>query len=485
MKFKALQMIVIAAISFFANISFASNSINALPSFAPIVEAAMPAVVNISTTQIVDAKNPLEELRGEMPEGAPFDQFFKEFLDREFGLPEARKRKATSLGSGFIVHPDGFIVTNSHVIEAAEEITVTLSNDPDKTFKAKLIGNDKKTDLALLKIESKTSLPYLKFGDSDKAKVGDWVIAIGNPFGLGGTVTAGIISAKSRLIGGQYDEFIQTDASVNRGSSGGPMINLEGEVIGINSVIVSTSGVNIGIGFAIPSNQADSVIEQLKKSGKIVRGWLGVSIQTLTEDIAKNIGAVNAKGVLVTQVLKDSPADKSGIKVGDIITSFDGAPIMQANKLSKAVAMTKIGNKSTVEILRDGKPAKLNLTIELLKDTLEEVESKKAKTANSPTAIDSNLGVRIDNLSPALRAKFKIESNVNGVVISAVNRGSSAAEAGLRPGDVIMQINRTKIENMKSVTTEIENAKKAGNKDIAILINRAGSSRFIVIELEG
>lgn len=481
MKTKALKMLAIATITCFANVSLAQG---APTSFAPIVDAAMPAVVNISTTQLIDAKNPLEELRGEMPEGSPFDQFFKEFLDREFGFPEGKKRKATSLGSGFIVHPEGFIVTNSHVIDSAEEITVTLSNDPDRTFKAKVIGTDKKTDLAVLKVESKAALPYLKFGDSDKARVGDWIIAIGNPFGLGGSVTAGIISAKSRLIGGQYDEFIQTDASVNRGNSGGPMLNLAGEVVGINSVIVSTSGGNIGIGFAIPSNQANTIIEQLKQTGKITRGWLGVGIQTLTEDIAKNIGATNSKGVLVTQVVKDSPADKAGIKVGDIITTFDGAPALQAHKLSKAVADTKIGKKATVDIIRDGKPAKLTLTVELLTDKLDEVEAKRSKDKTAPN-VDSSLGIRIDDLTPVLRAKFKIEANVNGALITGINRGSSAGEAGLMAGDVIMQINRTKIETAQAASKEIQNAKKAGNKDLAILINRAGSSRFFVIELEG
>lgn len=480
MKYKALKILTIATLTCFTNI----GASHAQTSFAPIVEVAMPAVVNISTTQIIDAKSPLEELRGEMPDGSPFDQFFKEFLDREFGMQDSRKRKATSLGSGFIVDADGFIVTNSHVIDGAEEITVTLSNDPDKTFKAKLIGSDKKTDIAVLKVESKTALPHLKLGDSDKAKVGDWIIAIGNPFGLGGTVTAGIISAKSRLIGGQYDEFIQTDASVNRGNSGGPMLNLAGEVIGINSVIVSTTGGNIGIGFAIPSNQAKPVIEQLKKSGKITRGWLGVGIQTLTDDIAKNIGAANIKGSLVTQIVKESPADKAGIKIGDIITAFDGVAVLQANKLSKAVADTKIGNKVTVDIVRDGKPIKLTLTVALLTDKLDEVQSKKTKEKGEHT-VDSNLGIRIDDITPALRAKFKIEHNVNGVVISGITRGSLAAEAGLMPGDVIMQINRTKVENSKAASKEIERVKKAGNKDIAILINRSGSSSFVLIDLEG
>jgi serine protease Do len=483
MRLKVLKKLIITALfGLHANLCFAQPVAPA--TFAPIVESAMPAVVNISTTQSVEVKSPLDDLRGEFPEGSPFfDQLFKELLEREFGFPEARKRKATSLGSGFIIHPDGFIVTNSHVIDGADEITVTLSNDPDKTLKAKVIGNDKKSDLAMLKIEANTALPYLKFGDADKARVGDWIIAIGNPFGLGGTVTAGIISAKSRLIASQYDELIQTDASINRGNSGGPMLNLAGEVIGVNTIIVSTTGGNIGIGFSIPSNQARPVIEQLKKSGKITRGWLGVGIQTLTDDIAKNIGASSVKGVLVTQVMKDSPAEKAGVKAGDIITSFDGITVTQPQKLSRVVAETAIGKKSNLEILRDGKPLKLTVTIELLNDKLEEIEAKKTKEKNPPS-IDSTLGIKLNDITTSLREKFKLDPSVKGAIVSGVNRGSIAAEAGLLPGDVVMQVNRMKIENAAQAIKEIESAKKAGNKDIAFLINRAGSSRFITLELE-
>ena len=455
-------------------------------SFAPLVEMTVPAVVNISTTQSLEVKNPLEDLRSEIPEGSPFDQFFKELLNREFGFAEPKKRKATSLGSGFIIDPAGFIVTNAHVIEGADEITITLSNDSDKNFKAKLIGSDRKTDLAVLKIESKNPLPFLKFGDADKAKVGDWIIAIGNPFGLGGTVTAGIISAKSRLIGGQIEGFIQTDASINRGNSGGPMINLDGEVIGINSVIISPSGGNVGIGFSIPSNQAQLMIEQLKTTGKVVRGWLGVGIQLLTEDISRNMGiSAEIKGVLVTQIMKDSPAHKIGIKIGDIITAFEGKPVTNPQRLSRLVAETKVGTKVIIDILRDGNAIKLSAAIELLDNKFEEESAKNNSSKDkNESSLNSILGMKFEELNNITRNKFRIDNDISGVVISAVNRSSNAAEAGLVVGDVVVQANKIKISKVSELIKLIESAKKANSKEVILLINRAEASRFVVLELE-
>ena len=473
--------IAIIFATIYANISFAAA---APTTFAPIVENATPAIVNISTTQSIEMKNPFDDLRMEMPEGSPFDQFFKEFFDREFGMHEGRKRKATSLGSGFIIDSAGHIVTNFHVIDGAEDISVTLSNDPDKSYTAKLIGADKRTDLALLKIDSKTPLPFLKMGNSDVAKVGDWVIAIGNPFGLGGTVTAGIISAKSRLIGGQYDEFIQTDASINRGNSGGPMINLDSEVIGINSVIISPSGGNIGIGFAIPSNQALPIINQLKDHGAITRGWLGVVIQPLTEDIAKNIGVDMTKGVIVSEVVKGSPAEKAGIKVGDVISTYEGVTVSQPQKLSNLVANTQIGKKAQINFVRDGKPMKVDVAIEKLDPKTDEVAQHATSKDSAKNDTTAQLGMHYSEITEQLRAKFKIDKAISGVVITKVVRGSVSSDVGLKAGDVIMKANKVKIVGSNDLTKEIQAAKNNKAQNIVLLVNRNNSNRFIVVELE-
>lgn len=470
-------------------IAFSASALaqNAPASFSSIVESAMPAVVNISTTQSVDAKSPFDDLRAEIPEGSPFEFFFKDFLDREFadrgqGDFGGRKRKATSLGSGFIIDEDGYIVTNQHVIEGAEQISVTISDDQSKSYPAKVIGIDKKTDLALLKIDAKTKLPFLKFGNADDSKVGDWIVAIGNPFGLGSTVTAGIISAKSRFINGQYDEFIQTDASINRGNSGGPMLNMKSEVIGINSVIISPSGGNIGIGFAIPSNQAQPILKQLKEKGSIVRGWLGVAIQPINEDIAKNLGIENAKGALVAEVVKDSPAEKAGIKIGDIILTFDGLPIDKPQKLSKVVADTPINKKSIIELIREGKAIKAEVTVAKLDDKAP--SNSKGDELVDKKSGDFMLGMKLENLDDTNRTKFKVDKNIAGVIVTKVARNTPAGDVGIKPGDVIMQINKLKIKSTTEAMAEIKRVQAANMSNIVLLIGRAGTNRFIVMDVE-
>lgn len=487
MHSKMLNVYLVIAFMFVSqavtSLSKASELTTRPATFADVVEASMPAVVNISTTQSIDVKNPLDDIRNEIPEGSPFEHFFKEFMEREFNMPEMRKRKATSLGSGFVIDQDGFIVTNHHVIDGADEITVTLSTDPDTNYYAKVVGADEKTDLAVLKIDAGKPLNYLTFGDSDKARVGDWVLAIGNPFGLGGTVTAGIVSAKSRFLNGRYDELIQTDASINRGNSGGPMLNVEGKVIGINSVLISNSGGNIGIGFSIPSNQASKVVQQLKGKGKIVRGWIGVALQELTEDIAKNIDVPKGtKGVLIAQVLPQGPAEKGGIKPGDVIVKFDGLPTPNIQKLMRVVAETQVGKKCSVELFRDGKSMQISLTVALREDKTDEKSGKESMKESVNT--DMKLGIKMEDINPALRTKFKIDQNVKGVIIVGTSRNSVAADAGILPGDILLQVNRTRVHTVQEVVKCIEQVRKSGSKDIAFLISRNGANRFVVLDLQ-
>jgi serine protease Do len=455
----------------------------ALPSFAPIVDSAMPAVVNISTTQKVEIKNPFEGL--DFPEGSPFDMF-KDYIERDFSNPEggAKTRKATSLGSGFIIDAEGFIVTNYHVVAEADEINVTLSDDSEKSYKAKVIGKDSKTDLALLKIDAKKALPFLKFVDADTSRVGDWVIAIGNPFGLGISVSSGIVSAKARFIPGQYDDFIQTDAPINRGNSGGPMININGEVIGVNSVIISPSGGSVGIGLAIPAEIAQPIIKQLKEKGSILRGWLGVKVQYVTEDIAKNLGLTNAKGALVSEVIKDSPSEKSGIKVGDVITKFDDKEINNMQKLPRLVAETPIGKTAKVELVRDGKVMTLETKIEKPEGVdAEQNANKKAKEEKASN--DSTvLGMKVESISPALRTKYKLDKSISGVVVTKVVRNSISQINGIKPGDVIMRFNRSKTEAPDDLSKAVNEAKKSGAVNGLFLIHRDDSNIFFVLDLE-
>lgn len=455
--------------------------------FADLVEKLTPTVVNISTTQKLKGKRlamqdlPLDAF----PPGSPFEEF-REFFERSVPEREGERalpqQKAYSLGSGFIIDPSGFIVTNQHVISDAEEITVVLSDN--RKFPAKIIGRDSKTDLALLKIEAGKPLPAAVMGDSEKVRVGDWVIAIGNPFGLGGTVTAGIISARARDIhAGPFDDFLQTDAAINRGNSGGPMFNAKGEVIGINSAIFSPSGTNIGIGFAVPSDLAKPVIQQLKEQGHTTRGWLGVKIQGVTEDMAESMGLTEGSGALVVEVTKDGPAEKAGIKDGDVILGFDGKDVKEMRRLPRIVAETPIGKKAPVTLWRAGKKKELAVTVGKLDEkdeALEENEDQEPKKKEI-AGTQQWQGLKLAGLTSELRDEYGIEKNVTGLLVVEVAHGSEAEKREVLEGDVITRVNEEKISNYKEFEDALNQAKTQGRKFAMLRILRAGEPIFITM----
>lgn len=454
-------------------------------SFADLAEKLLPAVVNISTSQMISQQRGGPSFDLQLPESSPFNEFFQDFMKQhQPRLPNggARKHKAASLGSGFIIDPKGYIVTNYHVIQDADEITVILQDDTN--LKAKIVGRDKKTDLALLKVENKKILPALTFGDSDKVRVGDWIVAIGNPYGLGGTVTAGIISARARNINsGPYDDYLQTDASINRGNSGGPMFNMKGEVIGINTAIFSPTGGSVGIGFAIPSSMAKGVISQLKNTGHTRRGWLGVRIQTVTPEISKSLGLKTPKGALVSSVTKDGPAAKAGLHVGDVILKFNGKDVTEMHKLPRYVAETKIGNKSTVTVLRKGKTKTITVKIGELEADADEDKKTNFKTKADDGEEIKPLSIHVSKLSKSLRKKYNIKKNTNGVIILKVAPDSLAYEAGMRRTDIISQAAQEDITSAKQLR-KIARASKKSGKPLLLLVEREGNVRFIALKLE-
>ena len=453
-------------------------------SFADLAEKLLPAVVNISTTQKVAGRS--EDFpQFDFPPGSPFREFFDQFQRKR---REAPQRRGTSLGSGFLIDKTGYIVTNNHVIEGADQITVVLQDE--RKFEAELIGRDPKTDLALLKIKNSDDLPYVPFGDSEGARVGDWVLAIGNPLGLGGTVTAGIISARGRDIrSGPYDDYIQTDAPINRGNSGGPLFNLKGEVIGINTAILSPSGGSIGIGFSIPAQLAVGVIDQLRKYGSTRRGWLGVQIQAVTDEIAESLGLKETSGALVAGVVKKSPAEAAGFKTGDVIVSFDGRKVPESRKLPRMVAETDVGKSVGVVVWRNGKEVKLSVKL----GELEKVDQASLTTSGSPPATDKGgrefdqLGLALAPVSKELAERFDLEEDVAGLVVTSVDSESNASEKGLQPGDVIVEINQEKVTSIGDVTKQVEKANEAGRRSVLLLVKfRQGEDplRFVPLRLK-
>lgn len=454
--------------------------------FADLAAKLLPAVVNVSTTQTL--KNP--EKAPDMPQfppGTPFDEFFKDFLERQ-GHMDNVPRKVTALGSGFIIDPSGLVVTNNHVIDDADQITVILHDE--QAFKAKIIGRDTKADLALLKIDAPNKLPYVAFGNSDDMRVGDWVIAIGNPFGLGGTVTAGIVSARARNIDeGPYDDFLQTDAAINKGNSGGPLFNMKGEVIGINTAIFSPSGGSIGIGFSIPSNEAKPVLADLQKYGKTRRGWLGVRIQSVTDDIAESLGLKGDKGALIASVTPNGPAEKAGIKAGDVILSFDGKDVGEMRNLPRMVAETQINKEVDVGLWRDGKMLSVKATVGEMpeEDTTAEAQNpeKPSKRAETSQAEIADLGFTVAAITSSLRERYDLPADAKGVVVTDVKADGVAADKGLRPGDLVLEASQEGVKSPADLVQKIEAAHKAGKKSVLLLVQNEAGLHFVPLHFGG
>jgi serine protease Do len=451
-------------------------------SVADLAAGLLDAVVNISTSQTIAASKgvPIPKL----PEGSPFQDFFDEFFNQKGGQNDA-PRRVQSLGSGFIIDSTGLIVTNNHVIEGADEIVANF-NDGSK-LKAKLVGRDEKTDIAILKVEATKALTAVKFGDSEVLRVGDWVMAIGNPFGLGGTVTVGIVSARNRDINsGPYDNFIQTDAAINRGNSGGPLFNMDGEVIGINTAIISPSGGSIGIGFAIPSKTVANVIGQLREYGEARRGWLGVRIQEVTDDIAEGLGMKETRGALVAGVTEKGPAADAGIVAGDVILSFDGQAVNAMHELPRLVADEPIGKEVKVTVLRKGQEQDITVKLGRLEDDkAADATTPPAETPPAPVVVAGPLGLTLSDLSPTLRTQYGIKEGIAGVVVTAVADGSAASEKRVQAGDVIVEVSQESVKSPDDVQKRIDALKKDGRKSALLLLaNKDGDLRFVAVKLD-
>jgi serine protease Do len=467
-------------------------------SFAPLVKKVLPAVVNISVTQKPGPDQMAQEaepFQGQPFRGfpdSPFDEMLRRFFDQQNPgrgqgrlfpqMPEGMPQRI-ALGSGFIVDPSGYVVTNNHVVGDAGKVEVILQ---DKTrYTAKIIGRDPKTDIAVLKIKADHPLPYVSFGDSSAAQVGDWVMAVGNPFGLGGTVTTGIISARGRDINeGPYDDFLQIDAPINRGNSGGPTFNLEGQVIGINTAIYSPNGGSVGIGFAVPSNVAKNIVAQLEEHGKITRGWLGVQIQEITPAIAASLGLHGDHGALVAVVSPDGPAAKAGLKQGDVILGFNGSDIDQLHDLPRLVANAAPGSEAKLTVWRDGRKTELQAKLGELPDTNKVASTAGDQDTEQPAAA-SAAGMHFAPLTSHLRQQLHVAKNIDGVVVTRVDNGSAADDVGLSEGDVIVSINQQPVHTPEEAAAKLKEAAHASKKTALLLLNRHGTTQYVGINLGG
>lgn len=470
---RALWLTILAVALLIAQ-SLTADAQSRPPSLADLAEKVSPAVVNITTTTTVAASAGPQPI---VPEGSPFEDFFRDFLDRN-GPDGQRQRRSQALGSGFVISEDGYIVTNNHVIQGADEVLIEFYEGFE--LEAKVVGTDPNTDLALLKVDSDEPLKYVSWGDSEKARVGDWVMAMGNPLGQGFSVSVGIVSARGRALSGTYDDFIQTDAAINRGNSGGPLFNMDGEVIGVNTAILSPNGGSIGIGFAMSSRVAERVINQLKEFGETRRGWLGVRIQDVTEDLAEGLGLEEARGALVTDV-PDGPAKEAGIEAGDVILAFDGRDVEDTRGLVRQVAETEVGKDVRVRIWRDGE----TMTLSVKLGRREEAErSMPASLGRAEPSSTDFLGVTVSTMTDELRRQLGLPDDAEGLVVADVDPDSEAYEKGLRAGDIITEAGQEKVASVSDLEDQIEAAREAGRKSLLLLVRRDGDPRFVALSLD-
>ncbi len=443
-------------------------------SFADLAEKISPAVVNITTSTTISANTGPSPM---VPEGSPFEDFFRDFMDRNRDGEGNRPRRSQALGSGFVISEDGFIVTNNHVIESADEITIEFFNGDE--LQAEVVGTDKNTDIALLKVESDDPLPFVQFGDSDTARVGDWVMAMGNPLGQGFSVSVGIVSARNRALSGTYDDFIQTDAAINRGNSGGPLFNMDGEVVGVNTAILSPNGGSIGIGFAMSSAVVTRVVDQLKEFGETRRGWLGVRIQDVTPDVAEALGLEEVMGALVTDV-PEGPSKEAGIEAGDVILSFDGQEVADTRELVRTVGNAAVGKAVRVVVFRDGNTQTLMVTL----GRREEAERAVPVSAPADEPVEKDvLGLTVSSMTDELREQLGLNEDDQGLVVREVDETAEAFEKGLRAGDVITEAGQQKVQSVADLEERIEAAKEAGRKSLLLLVRRQGEPRFVALSL--
>lgn len=448
-------------------------------SLAPLAEAISPSVVNITTSTVVEGRTGPQ---GIVPDGSPFEDFFREFQDRNGGNGENRPRRSSALGSGFVISEDGYVVTNNHVIEGADQILIEFFNGDE--LEAEVVGTDPNTDIALLKVSADGPLPFVPFGDSDTARVGDWVIAMGNPLGQGFSVSAGIVSARNRALSGSYDDYIQTDAAINRGNSGGPLFNMDGEVIGVNTAILSPNGGSIGIGFSMASNVVTRVVDQLREFGETRRGWLGVRIQDVTPDVAEAMGLESASGALVTDV-PDGPAKDAGLEAGDVILTFDGVDVEDTRGLVRQVGNTDVGKTVRVLVHRGEGTQTFRIMLGRREDAERAVPVVMDNPEESEEPIQQEvLGLTISVITDELRSELVLPEATEGLVVVDVDETSEAFEKGLRAGDVITEAGQQKVMSLSELDDRIAEAKEAGRKSLLLLVRRGGDPRFVALGLE-